>query len=234
MPIEMQEQKSFGPSGIAEVRVLANKVKIIFQADGDIYEIGLDGWPEGRPAGNYFIGLNKERTKASIIRPMAGTYFLKFKEFKRQGQSELPEPHIQRGGPRKGKNNSTWWADDELRYTAVMEVQFDPMYSGLTVTKSIPYIWTPKAGTNEAMLVGKPRAVTDNDKFLRTAGLNFLTDSVYYTPNVLPQLERLLQERGVIFQGVVSDKGFLDDVTSTPAGWMPPVVAKKAPAKKAK
>lgn len=218
--MDYQEVKNFGPSGLAEVRVLANKVKIIFQEDGDLYELPLEGWPEGLDGGNYFVLLNKDRTEAVSVKPPKGQYIAKFTKFKRPQGSEIPEPFIQRGGPRRRKDGGSWWADDEMRYAAYFVIVDGP-YAGLQVSFQVPYIFSQKPGTTEAFMVGKQRQFTINEKFLRALGVDMLAFKLNYSPNVLPQLESMLLEKEAFVLLEVSDKGFVDNYSGLPAGFVP-------------
>lgn len=219
--MEFRQKSSFGPNGLAEVRLLKDKVKVIFE-DGDIYELPKDGFPEDRKAGNYILGLDKDRTKVMFLKPVGGaTYYAKFQEFKRDG-TDIPNPYIQRGGPRKSKDGGTWIADDEMRFKAILTV-LDPggQYDGLNLTATVPYVFEQKPGTTLVEAVGKKGQLERVEKFLRVTGFDFVNDTLQYSPNILPALERLLQEKGAIFSVTLNDKGFISEMAQVPAAFLP-------------
>lgn len=222
MALSFKQKNNFGPIGLAEVRVLKEKVKILWE-DGDVDELPLEAWDENRKAGNYMVGLNKERSDIAFLKPPGGqTWYCKFGQFKRDGQSETPEPYIEPGGPRKNKDGGTWIADDEMRakYELVI-LDPDGLYDGLTLVGNIPYIFEQKAGTKEVEMVGKKGQLARIEKFLRVTGFDFVNDTLQYSPNVLPQLEYLLQSKGAIFSVTTSDKGFIAEMAEVPARYLP-------------
>lgn len=222
MGLDFRQKSGYGPNGLAEVRLLKEKVKVIFE-DGDIYELPLDSWPEGRPAGNYTVGLNKDRTDISFVKPPGGkTWYARFKEFKRDG-SDIPVPYVEHGGKvMTNKDGGKWVTEDEMRAKYVFSI-LDPggMYDDLTLTGNIPYIFEEKVGTSTAELVGKKGQLGRLEKFLRVTGFDFVNDTIQYSPNVLPQLERMLQEKGAIFSVTTNEKGFIAEMAEIPPAFLP-------------
>lgn len=220
--MDFKTKSSYGPNGLAEVRLLKEKVKVIFEEDGDIYELPLDAWDKERPQGHYIVGLNKDRTDISFLKPPGKrTWYCKFQEFRRDG-SDTPTPYIAHGGVRHRKDGGTWIADDEMRFKYVFTI-LDPggAYDGLTLVGNLPYIFEQKVGTTECEVLGKKGQLERMEKFLRVTGFDFTGDTLQYSPNVLPQLEKMLQDKGSIFSVTTNEKGFIDDMAEVPANFLP-------------
>jgi len=218
--METITKSSFGPNGLAEVRVLANKIKVIFE-DGDIYELPLEAWDTARKPGNYYIGLNKDRTDIAFLNPPPGrTWTTRFREFKREG-AEIPMPYVEPGGMRQKKDGGTFYAESELRAKALLSIlEPDGKYDGLTLTVIIPYIFDQSPNNPSATIMyGKKGQIARAERLLRLAGFDFATDQIPYSPNVLPFLETMLKERDRVFTATTNDKGFVTELGELPVGF---------------
>lgn len=223
MGLNIRKKSSLGPNGLAEVRLLKEKVKVIFEEDGDIYELPLDVWEEDRPAGNYVVGLNKDRTDIFFVKPPGGqTFYCKFQEFVRKG-TDIPVPYIQKGGKTiTTKTGGQFVTQDEMK-AAYHLLIIDPggKYDGMTLWGSIPYIFEQSPGAQICDIVGRKGQLERVEKFLRVTGFDFANDSIQYSPNVLPQLERMLQENDAIFLVTTNDKGFIQEMSEVPVNMLP-------------
>jgi hypothetical protein len=226
MPINTKVKKSVGPSGLAEVRVLAKGLRVIFLADHDTYEVSSEGW--NYPTGKYQITLNETHDKILFASPPTGTYLVRFREFgnrqnKSEGNTGMPEPYIKRGGMREGKDGkSRWFAPDELSVSAKLEV-VDPgsPYKGLNIIYSFPYAFEMQPGTVFTMITAKAGRLVKIEEFLRIAGLDFLNDDIPYSTNVLPWLEKRLQSAHKRFSVTLNEKGFVQTLTEIPDYLLP-------------
>lgn len=227
MAIQTKVKKSVGTSGLAEVRVLKNGLRVIF-ADGDTYEVSSEGWEH--PTGKYQITLSEGNDKILFASPPVGTYLVRFREFgnrqnKSEGNNGMPEPYIKRGGMREGKNGNRWFAPDELSVSAKLEV-VDPHSpsKGLNIIYSFPYAFEMQPGTPFTMITAKAGRLVKIEEFLRIAGLDFLNDDIPYSTNILPWLENRLQSAHKVFSVTLNEKGFVQTLTEIPDYLLPPEV----------
>lgn len=217
MALTMNQKKSFGASGLAEVKVLAKTVRIIFKEDGDTYELPLDTWDKKRASGLYRVTMSKTGDKlVGINPPPLSTSIVRFKEFGSRADG-IPQPKIQRGGPRNGKNGTKYMAPDKMMFYAQLEVVSKDMYEGLTIMCSMAYGFEPQPGTPFATVsVDSKRDLEAIEKFLRLTGFDFNKD-IPYMPNVLPWLEEELKRPAKIFMVTTNDKGYIDSMSDVPA-----------------
>jgi hypothetical protein len=249
MAIPTRNKSNSGKSGLAEVRVLNESLKVIF-ADGDAYMTNKGGWD--RPSGQYKITLNKTHDEVKFIAPPGRNdpYLVKFQEYaNRIGRSDtnpgVPEPKIKPGGWRNGPNGQ-YYEQDKLVFTAKLVVvsgEKEGMFKGLTINYELPYIFAQYPGTMIAMLEGTAGERKKVETFLTLTGFDMMRDEIPWAGNVLPLLEAKQQVADKIFQVKLNENGFIakDGLSSFPEYLITPellgeepVKAKKAaPAKKA-
>lgn len=244
MAIRTKNKQNNGMKGLAEVRVLADYLRVIFKADGDTYQVRKDGWD--RESGVYNVTLNKANDEIAFASPPGRDepYLAKFLEFSnRVGASEtnpgVPEPKIDPGGPRAGKNGQTYYAEDRLVFRAKLVVAEKGPYKGLNIIYTLPYIFTqddlvPTLTMFEGT-AGQRKVLED---FLRLNGLDMVNDEIPWSGNVLPWLEAKLQAANKIFSVRLNEKGFIakEGLAAVPAYLISPEMLgeKEKPAKKAK
>lgn len=89
--IKSRQKKNTGVAGLADVRVLANSIRVLFKADGDQYDLQKG---ENGPAasGLYNITLEKTNDKIKWVSPPGRSqpYLVRFVEFGNRKNS-LPE-----------------------------------------------------------------------------------------------------------------------------------------------
>ncbi|HEY6020135.1 MAG TPA: hypothetical protein VIY48_09600 [Candidatus Paceibacterota bacterium] len=205
-------KSTFGPSGLADVRVTTKGVKVIMQ-DGNTYE--LPAGATERASGKYNVSLSQDLTKILFMKPIGGTYVVHFKEFGNRVNG-IPQHKVQRGGPRQSRDGKKKWvAPDQLVCTVVLEVESDGIYEGLTITKNLPYCFVPSPMGATTDMYDSPSNLKQWEEFYRAVGLNEDV-AIPYSPNVLPWLERELQDRGP-FMVTTSEKGFVDSFAPIPA-----------------
>jgi hypothetical protein len=229
-----RERKSSGPSGLAEVRIMTKSVRVEIQG-GETYDIPLEGIEKGRKSGRYLVNISQNKDKV-FLHPVPGQYVFSFKQFGNR-QNEVPTNKIQRGGPRQRKDGKgTWYADDELVYTAVFQVDDDDLYGGLTTATNLPYIFAKLPGSADLCdFDGKTYQLKRNEKFFWVVGkINIAMDVPFdYSDDpavMLTTVEKLLQGRAIKFLGTLNKDGFID-LDSISA--IPEALLAKAPAKKA-
>lgn len=242
MAIRSKNKSSNGMKGLAEVRVLADFIRVIFKADGDTYQVNKDGWD--RESGVYNVTLNKANDEIAFASPPGRDepYVVKFLEFSnRVGASEtnpgIPEPKIDPGGPRPGKNGQTYYADDRLVFRAKLEVVEKGPYKGLNVIYTLPYIFTQDdLSPTVAMFEGTAGQRKILEDFLRINGFDMVNDEIPWSGNVLPWLEPKLQAAGKALWVRLNEKGFVakDGLSPIPSYMVDAILGEDAPKKKAK
>jgi len=227
MPLGFAQKKQFGPQGMADVKVNAKTVRVMFKDTGDVYEIELDKWPKGRPSGEYRLTMSKPGDKVIGLNPVPGTYLVTFKEFGNRTDG-IPQPKIQRGGVRQGKNGK-YIAPDKMVFHANLEVQSEDRFDGLTILSIQAYGFEPLGGTPFATVnIEGKRDLERIELFMRLAGYDFNKD-IPYAPNVLPWLEEELKRARKTFMVTTNEDGFIDSMSEVPAALLP---KKAAPKKK--
>lgn len=211
---QFRVKKSFGPSGLADVRVTAKGVRVVF-AEGDTYE--LPAGATERASGKYVVSLSQDLTKILGMRPPKGTYIAHFKEFGNRANG-IPDKKIQRGGPRQSKDGTKKWVQpDELVFTAALEIEDEGIYHGLTVSMNLPYSFaaSPSGGTVE--IYDSQRNLERLEEFFRACGFDLAQD-IPFSPNVLPFLEHQMKGTEAPFMVTTTEKGFVDSIAPIPAG----------------
>ncbi len=241
MAIRTKNKSNNGMKGLAEVRVLADYIRVIFKADGDTYQVRKDGWD--RESGVYNITLNKANDEIAFASPpgRSDPFLVKFLEFSnRVGASEsnpgVPEPKIDPGGPRQGKNGQTYYAEDRLVARAKLVVVEKGPYKGLNVVYTLPYIFTQDdLVPTLAMFEGTAGQRKVLEDFLQITGLDMVNDEIPWSGNILPWLEARLQAANKIFTVRLNEKGFVakDGLSTIPAYLITPeMLGEEAPAKR--
>ena len=240
MAIRTKNKSSNGMKGLAEVRVLSDYLRVIFKADGDTYQVRKAGWD--RESGLYNVTLNKANDEIAFASPPGRSepYLVKFLEFSnRVGASEnnpgVPEPKIDPGGPRVGKNGQTYYADDRLVFRAKLVVVEKGQYKGLNIIYTLPYIFTQDdLVPTLAMFEGTAGQRKVLEDFLRLAGLDMVNDEIPWSGNVLPWLESRLQAADTIFTARLNEKGFIakEGLSSIPSYLITPELLGEEPEKK--
>lgn len=214
--MKIQERKNIGESGYADVRVLKNSIRLVFDESGEGYELELDQWEDKRPGGKYNVTLNGQGTKIIGVRPIAGAYVVQFSGFGNR-VNEVPEPKVWRGGVRHKKDGSTWYQADRLMFTLNYKVQSPGnKYDGLTINDFLPYCFERFQGSDLTQLTGRRGDISKAEKVLGVCGFDFMRIEIPYSSNVLPWLESHLLEIGAVFMTTIGDKGFVDSVSELP------------------
>ena len=247
MAIPTKNKSSNGMKGVAEVRVLNDYLRVIFKADGDTYQVTKNGWT--RPSGVFNVTLSKAQDEIKFVSPPGRSepYMVKFLEFaNRVGASDsnpgVPEPKIEPGGMRQGRNGPYYEADKLVARAklVVVEGQNEGIYKGLNIVLTIPYIFAQYPGSMITMLEGTSGQRRQVETFLTTAGMDMVNDEIPWAGNVLPFLEAKLQAADKIFGVRLNERGYVekDGLVSIPSYLITPEMLgeedepkKKAPAK---
>ncbi len=242
MPIPTRNKSYNGKAGQAEVRVLNDKLKVIFVEDGDAYMVNKNGWD--RPSGVYGITLNKTNDEIKYVAPPGRNdrYLVKFLEYaNRVGKTDtnpgVPEAKVKPGGWAQGPNGP-FYRDEDIVFHARLVVvggDSDGMYKGLTINYELPYLFRQYPGQMITMLEGGTNARKKVETFLTVTGFDMVKDDIPFSPNVLPWLEARQQAHDAVFEVRLNEKGFVakDGVASIPEYLITPELLGEKPKKKA-
>ena len=215
MPTPTRVKKSIGEQGLAEIRVLKSSVRIAFE-NGEQYDVDKESINEGITAGKYNVTMNKQNTKVIAVRPPAGSYTMRFKQFGNRNH-DVPEPKLQPGGMRPSKDGGHWYAPDRLIVIATLEVASEKSkYFGLTATKILPYTMEQYKGTDIVEIAGSRGDVSQQEAFYSVLGFNFMADEIPFSGNTLPWLERYLQAKNELVLVSIDDSGFAASISQLP------------------
>jgi len=240
MAIRTKNKANNGVRGLAEVRVLADYLRVIFKADGDTYQVKKNGWD--RESGTYNVTLSKSNDEIKFVSPPGGgePFIAKFLEFSnRVGASEnnpgVPEPKIDPGGMRPGKNGTSYYAEDRLVFRAKLEILVGP-YKGLNIIHTVPYLFAQDDLVPTFTLfegtAGQRKVL---ETFLTTAGLDMVNDDIPWSGNVLPFVETKLQTANKIFSVRLNEKGYVDKegISAISSYMIDSILSEATPKKKA-
>ena len=216
MPVQMSIKKNIGESGYADVRPSKKGVRVMFDS-GQGFDLDGDQWPGGLAAGMYNITLDKNNSKIFGIRPIAGTYILDFIGMGNR-VNELPEPKVQKGGPRQSKDGTKkWFQADSLAFVNVLQVLSEGKYQGLKIYHNVPYIFSPVPGSTGTQLQASGKNELERvETYLRAVGFDLTSQDIPFSGNVLPWLEKTLLDVHKPFMGVLGENGFLSSLSELP------------------
>lgn len=152
------------------------------------------------------------------ISPLVGTFVTAFANFGAD-KDQPPMWKTQQGGERKPNGRGGWFVTkDRLYYLAILEI-LNGDWQGTQLVHILDYLFVDD-GTGHADISGRRKGVDQNEAFLRVAGFDAVTDLITYSPNVLPELETLLQSKGTQFFATV-EGGLVTSVFDFPVGVNP-------------
>jgi hypothetical protein len=227
MGTEYKEIVKKNKTGKAEVRVLKDKVKVIYaDEDNFIREFPIED-VEGvaYSAKDVFVSLNKDETIVRSIRPYAGTFVVRLQKF--FAMPDEPPATFEEIArkveftDKEGKKKS-FMAPARTIFTALLEVVApgEP-YDGAIYPYRVPYAVDRDMATGNFMIAGSPRNCQQMKDFLEKFGYDFNEDSLPHSSNVLPQLEAVLLEREKSMFGIVQ-KGYINTIERIPLGFEVP------------
>ena len=228
--VQMGVKSNVGDSGYADVRLTKNTVRVSFKDSGISYDLNLDLWDKDRPVGEYNITLSRDNQKFVGVKPIAGSYIFVFDSIGNR-VNELPEPAIQRGGPRVSNDGKKrWFQPDSMVWRPLLRVMSEGRFEGLKVMYQLPYIFAAIPGSPNAQLLGSTRRdLEQTEKFLRAVGFDLLNREIPYSINVLPWMEQTLSAASTPFLAKINAKGFMEEPSV-----LPPELAPKKKVKKGK
>jgi len=204
-----------GPGGLATVKIDKRKgvATVQYENTHHAYEIMLEDAPDNLLTGKYFVNLDPDAVRIVSVRPPRGAYMAKFTNF---AHKKDEPPTFRQVAMRTGqkKDGSTFVIKPHLEFTAVFEVASGD-FKGFEIPHSMWYCFEPfETDPNEAQLVGQGRGKVE--AFLQAVGYDFLEDSIPYSDNVLPAMEKTILEKDKEVVLSLNQYGYVQDLTEAP------------------
>jgi len=163
------------------------------------------------PEGAVFATVATDGSRLYSIRPLTGSFVVKFDRFFAPA-GELPAPR---------HYESTFTADDGTTklntyeaFTALLRITAGP-WAGAILPSFLRYGFVDAGDGVTTGLKSRGRHAERLAAFLEYAGLDLQSDTIPYSENVLPWLEKTLQERNHDFM-VVVDNGYVEGYGPAP------------------
>jgi len=220
----MQIKQKYGPKGLAKVKVGKEEVRVEFVDKEKLGRVPFlikpeDVFPADIQDGEYIVSLNAEGTKIMNINVPKGSYYLKFSHFSHKlDDQDVPLPPTFRDVPYKinsRRDGTTYSVPAHLEFTALFKVCDHKDFTGWVVPYNLNYLYAKDDITDETCIM-RGRGIEALEKFQKVCGFDFEQDGIVYSDNILPEMERLLQEKDRKIIGVVNDYGFLKELNPLP------------------
>lgn len=195
--------------GLADVRVRDDAELVIQFEDGDRFIVPYDMSVVGLvDDGKYRVSLSSDGSTLFGIVPANGTFVVRYDGMV-AAKGELPTPKMITGGPRKTKDGKkTWIAPDYLAFTVLLRI-VSANCKRMTIPYQLNYSFEQYKDTDETSIPLGTKAFERTATFLQLAGMDFNKDSIPFSENVLPYLDKLFSTRNTKFQVVVKN-GYID------------------------
>lgn len=195
--------------GIGELTIDGDKV-IIIMNDQRYTDIEKSTLPEGVVSGEkYSFRLSSDGGELYSIRPIEASVVVKFDRFA-SSKDEPPQPKIQKGGPRE-YNGKKWMAQDKLVFTAILKIT-SKRYRGMEIPYILDYTFKQWENTTDTVIPYGSKRKDQVIEFLKFFGWDEEEDSIPYSDNVLPFLQKLLKARGVKVLATVKN-GYIESIS---------------------
>jgi hypothetical protein len=147
----------------------------------------------GLPAGEQFsVRMSGDGTELYSVRPNKASVVLQFEKFSAK-KDELPQPKIQKGGPRE-YNGKKWFAKDKLVFTAVFKV-VSKKFKGMEIPYVLDYTFKQFETTTDVVIPMGNKKCDQVIDFLHLCGWDENVDEIPWSDNVLPYLEKCLRSK---------------------------------------
>ena len=208
MPIPTVQSNTRGPKGAAKYVRNDDIVEITFTKSGETHAFArnedsifcldevnkIDG-------GDVFAQLTRDKRKLQNIRPLTGSFWVKVSKFAK-GQNQPPAPRSYEGMARKDDGTSFKYSFEG--FTILLEI-VRGNWEGTIVPTMMRYNFID-AGDGEATgIKGTGKYSAQLSQLLEFAGIDFDTDTIPLSENVLPWIEKTLIDRDKTFMIVVEN-----------------------------
>jgi hypothetical protein len=194
-----------GPQGTSNVVVNTEKelVRVSFidgDDEGTTFKVDLDNCPESVKTGRFFVSLSGKGDTVYSIRPVIGTFIVKFVRWARAANTPAtPKEMVGKFGPYQAM-------------TALLKI-FKGDNTGMEIPLFLNYKFVDDGAGNAAIPTSEKSGTAAERliNFLEATGV--LDDVIPYTDNLLPMLEKKILKKDQPFS-VHMKEGFVDFISS--------------------
>jgi len=205
-----------GIYGTAQIRINKNVVLVKFD-DGGEYSLALSDCPQGVKPGKWSVALSSKGDRMFSFRPLKGTFKASFLKFAAP-EGTPPAPFTEESRWKDKKTGQWKTGDVVLMFNAIILVDGQYEYP-----VKLPYRFEKDENGNATISYVKLGVRVQ--KLIDLLDVTGVKDLEFkYTENILPELEKAMQENAEEFL-VVVDEGWINSFAA-------PLVPSKKPAKK--
>jgi len=210
--------------GTAVVKVYSSGLASV-NLDETTYNFSAEQTPPLLFSGEMYVRLSQDASKFWDFKPAGGTHIVKFLKFSHK-EDAPPEYSFKRGGPRPG-----YYEQDSYFTTALFEIVAGPFegvivarYTPLTDTSSNFLIYGAEDNATGETVTGFKVSSNTNarayklEDFMNKCGFDWVRDSIPWSDNILPELQKILRSKDLKVQATLSEKGWVNELVDLPMG----------------
>lgn len=213
MPIRLTVSGSYGETGIADVTVTPKRIRAIFEDSGQSFDILPEDALPYLISGRQVVMLSADNTKIVSARPASGTHFIRFDRFTAK-DNEPPSPKAREASRMTAKDGRKWDVPVGLDFTSVFKISRGK-WKGYELIQKLPYAFQEFEDTGETQIIGygSKRCA----ELLQLCGVRFEVDTIPFSENVLPFLEKVFKLRAKELVAKV-EEGWIKSLYEAPEG----------------
>ena len=217
-----------GASGKAEVTVTSNKVRVQFTEKDQTVDVLREDAPDYMVSGLQIVNLSGDNNKIFSAKPMGGSHVCRFIGFWSK-EAEPPTPRKIDARTGTSKAGKAYKIPEHLEFTALFEI-VSKKWNRYQLSQNLFYAFQHYEGDITQIKGDGSQKLSE---FLMVAGLDFTSDEIPWSENVLPYLEKLLLSRKKQLVISVTSDGWVDTIVEAPEMDDEPEVVEKKVEKKA-
>lgn len=206
----MRNTSGKGQVGTADVTVSRDKVRVAFD-EGQIVDILREDAPDYIISGRQNVTLSSDNTHIQSARPAGGSYICKFSHFASR-EDTPPEPKVVPARSGISKAGKRYSIDEHLEFTAVYQI-IRGKFKGYQLIQNLFYAFS-EYGDGITQISGNGSRKLE--EFLLSNGLNFTSDDIPFSDNVLPYLEKLIISKNKYLIVQISPEGWITTLADAP------------------
>ena len=202
---------SKGASGLADVTVTSNKVRVIFDGKDQVIDVLREDAPDYMVSGRQVVNLSGDNNRIFSAKPIGGSHVCRFIGFWSK-EDEPPTPRKIDARTGTSKAGKPYKIPEHLEFTALFEIT-SKKWNRYQLSQNLFYAFEHYEGDITQIKGAGSQKLTD---FLMVAGLDFATDEIPFSENVLPFLEKLLLSRKKNLVISLTPDGWVDTIVEAP------------------
>lgn len=215
MPVPNVRTFRKGPRGAATLRKTKKTIVVKFDQGEEFKfnkdeEVILCDIPK---SGKVYAEVSADKTKLYGVRPVAGTFFVKVKDFA-HAEDQEPAPRHYEGVSRR--TDGTTFDYSYEAFTVLLEITRGD-WKGTVLPAFLRYKFVDAGDGESAGISGHGKHTEILMAFLELAGLDLGVDTIPLSENVLPWLRDTLAARGGVFQAIIKG-GYIQAYAPAPDG----------------